>query len=332
MKRDISLDALCGLFIIQMILQHAFQWADACDDTFYVTMGSLLYCFMPWFFFKSGMYYKENPLEDVVKHGLRRFMIPFIVYSFVGHILYCWNMYANTGDTNWAHYVVTPIKWALITGSFTGNLPLWFLLSLFLVKLMIGLADRYKVPKSIILLGSLLVAGGGTICVSNSQHVIYWVFSSSLGLFFYLSGYYLRELQYNNIWVKMLGLAVALLVIFVFPSNVDLHTDMTFKGYWIAYVIGSLGTIIVLNNIFRWRLLQMPLLTSVGKNSMDYYCAHWILFYAVLTVYDFPRNGLPDYDKFWTIIIAGIIFLPIYNYVIKVVLTSFRNEKTSFPR
>ena len=36
--RDSSLDAICGLFIIYMIMTQAFQWSNVADDEFYVNV------------------------------------------------------------------------------------------------------------------------------------------------------------------------------------------------------------------------------------------------------------------------------------------------------
>lgn len=316
-KRDHSLDSLCGLFIIQMIVQHAFQWANACNDTFYLLLGDVLYCFMAWFFFKSGMYYKKRPVMKTLKHDFRKLMIPYVIYSILGQLLYSWNHYITTGDTNWIHYLLTPLKWAFITGSFTGNLPLWFLLSLFVVKGVVVVADKYNLSKIMLLLVALIVSGGGTLLQLHTTHVIYWIFSSALGMVFYIAGFYLRNMQYHSKWVKIAGALCFCVSIFMFPSMVNIHMDTTVKGYWMVYVMGSIGSIIVLNNLFRLHVFQLPLLQSIGRNSMDYYCAHWILFYIVILIFDFPQDGSTNYTLLWILIISSAIILPTYSYLLK---------------
>ena len=327
-SRNVSLDAVGGLFIIQMIMMHAFQRSGIWDDTTYERVIAILFCYMPWFFFKSGMFYKEKPLGQTIQHGIRRLIMPFAIYSIIGQIFTSWQNYLTTGDKNWIHYVLSPIKDAFFSGSFSGNLPLWFLISLFLVKLIVGLADKYKINKICLLCSALILSGGGTILIKYNNHLPYWVFSSALGLVFYLFGYYFRESQYKNKWVKFLGLLAALVAIIGIPSGVDLRTDTTYKGLWIIYIIGSVGSIIIINNLFRLRIFQFPILTSIGRESMEYYCAHWILFTIILLACQFPNNDIPNYTCFWTLLMFSILILPQYSWILHVIRTKKIENRT----
>lgn len=57
------------------------------------------------------------------------------------------------GDTNWVHYVLTPIKQILLSGSLAGNLPLWFLPSLLAVQLIYAELHKKLQDAWIIIIG-----------------------------------------------------------------------------------------------------------------------------------------------------------------------------------
>ena len=70
-KRQSHIDAISGLLIINMILGHCIQMADCRDIPLYSWMDSLSF-FMPWFFFKSGMFYREKSLNETIHINSRK--------------------------------------------------------------------------------------------------------------------------------------------------------------------------------------------------------------------------------------------------------------------
>lgn len=81
-KRDNTLDCACGILIIHMILGHIFQWSQLTTTHFYQWMN-ILYFFMPWFFFKAGIFYKKTPVKKVFSTSFHRLIVPF--YCLVPH-------------------------------------------------------------------------------------------------------------------------------------------------------------------------------------------------------------------------------------------------------
>ena len=68
-RRQSNIDSVAGLLIIHMILGHCIQVTDCRDLTLYKWMQVLSF-FMPWFFFKSGMFYKERKPVEVLLGGV----------------------------------------------------------------------------------------------------------------------------------------------------------------------------------------------------------------------------------------------------------------------
>ena len=143
-KRDNTLDCACGILIIHMILGHIFQWTQLTTTHFYQWMN-ILYFFMPWFFFKAGIFYKKTPVKKVFSTSFHRLIVPFIALSLIGHAFLCISLVQEGGHT-WQDFLINPMKDILLLGSTTGNFPLWFLLSLFFTKILYSLLNTQIPP------------------------------------------------------------------------------------------------------------------------------------------------------------------------------------------
>jgi len=327
--RDNSLDALCGLFIIEMIFRHAMEWSNAWDDQLYVNIKNGLYCMMPWFFFKSGMFYKNKlslynsfiedkfsrrkQLINLLSYDAMKLLLPFVVYTVIGVILSDYRFYLENNEIVWRSFIYEPMRGLIIDGSTGGNLPLWFLLSLFLVKATMYLSEYLNISKKYLFVLSMIFALGGAY-LTQRNHFPIWTLSTAEGLIFYIMGYWLRNCQYSHLGIKVICLFFVIFSFAVFPSEVDIHFDTINQGFWLPYQVYSIAMIVILNNIFRLKMFQLPMFSSIGRDSMTYYCYHWLLFQIIAIVCDFPQNGIPNYREFWTLSISSIIILPIVAY------------------
>lgn len=210
------LDEVCGLLIIYMTLTHIMICSDVVFEG--QTMCVLSF-FMPWFFFKSGMFYKDKTFRSTLR-GWKKMIIPYVVYSIIGHIIYCTRIYFE-GDTNWIHYVLSPIKQILMCESLLGNTPLWFLLSLFMVQL-IYIIIRNKIKDELIfMMGSLFAF----IIYLTDINITLLFSNTSLGLAFYAIGHKLRERQYS--WRFM----ITSLIIYLYLQKIT-NSYRISKLYW----------------------------------------------------------------------------------------------------
>lgn len=100
---DSSLDAICGLFIIYMIMTHAFQWSNVTEDEFYVNSQYIFFMFMAWFFYKSGMFHKQARFREVAVHNWKRLIVPCIVYSAVGEVVYSFSQNVLSRRNEYIH-------------------------------------------------------------------------------------------------------------------------------------------------------------------------------------------------------------------------------------
>lgn len=262
------LDELAGLLILSVILGHAIGFAGL---TVCNRFNPIIF-FMFWFYFKSGMFYRPKEREKIAIGGAKKLLLTFVVYSFIGYVVDCLGKYIS-GDREWEHYILVPIKDLLLRGSISGNLPLWFLFSLYCVQVIFNELYIRQFRPIYIFYGGLLLA---SLAYNLGLKYPYYLSTVSLGLAAYSFGYTFREWQYTK---KCLFISSALyLVIFIlYPSFIDFRDNsLNDGGNYMLAVVFSLSGCIVFNNIFR-KLPNCIFLQFIGKNAMEYYVIHWII-------------------------------------------------------
>lgn len=270
--RQSHLDVICGILIVYMIVCHCMQWAGVIDSQPARIVGRFFFFFMPWFFFKAGMFFNPNQeTKKVLSLSVKRLIYPFILYSFIGHIFYCITLFQK-GDQEIIHYTLTPIKSILIAGSCGGNLPLWFLLSLFAVRLISNLTARY--------FHFFFLIFGGLIAMVLNYYAInkpFYLANICAGLFFYTIGFLLKEVQYKPICF-IFSMIIYLIAIF-YPSIVDMRVNSLQTGLYSLWLLYSIGGCVFFNNFFSNAKIPLfgKILEFIGEKSILYFCTHWII-------------------------------------------------------
>lgn len=196
-KRDKSIDFLSGLLLSYMIYTHISQ-VTLCDETtLYILLDSFLFFFMPWFYFKSGVFYKKcgESSQKSLKKIWKRFVLPFIVFSIANIPIYCLSFFHNsTNDSQFFPSFIKQIIYDfIIVGSPFGNAPMWFLISLIFIRLLalrIQKDDLYLLMSFSFLVISFFLW---------KYHIgpIRLVIPSLLGFFFFTLGYFFKYIQYH---------------------------------------------------------------------------------------------------------------------------------------
>ena len=286
-----------------MILYHILQWSGMNNILSSYWMLPLSF-FMFWFFYKSGMFYKERKRKEILLGGGKKLMIPFIVFSLVGHLLQCVKMFME-GDTNLVHYILSPIKQVVLSGSVGGNLPLWFLPSLLAVQLMYTWLYKYVRDEWIVLL-SLTVAYA--LHAMNVSKPLY-IGNVSLGLVIFAFGHVMRELQYKRMVLVLCGI-VYLLLLILSVGSIDFRVNGVGKESYLLPVMFSLCGCIVINNLFRKGQWRIWILKYVGERAMSFYVLHWLVLLTCRIV--LSLCGTNDRMTFlWVSILSCCVILPL---------------------
>ena len=275
-KRYIDIDTLSGILILQMIFVVHCAKLSGIKGIIIDKEMLIMQFFMPWFFYKSGMFYHVSSIGDTIKKGIRHLIKPFIIFSLVGWlvIVVVPGMFLFHRDIGFL--VNDTIRHFLFDGSIRGNYALWFLLSLFIVKCIFSILNNIHVPIFII------VATGSVFAFAHNRYLYnmpVYLGNISNGLLFYSLGYLMRKAQYQR-YMLITSLAVFLAMI-PFAGYLDFRANAILLGsnnYFITEVF-NFCEIIIANNIVRsWGgCNRMNILATVGQSTMILYVTHYII-------------------------------------------------------
>lgn len=278
--RDSGIDTLAGFFVLYIAVGHALHLYHL--PTSELCPSPLLYFFMPWFFYKGGMYFKHKDDIVALKQNAKRLIKPFLLWTIIGCVVFCLLSFFTN------HPIHTPITWVkelIIDGSIYENKPLWFLLSLFIVK---TVSNKITPPhRGLIYL--YIAAGLILATVSNhmSLHRPLWLFNSASGLVFFLIGYLIGN-RYSRLFL-VISIIVWISISFFIPVGVNMRSNETNYGSYYLWWIYCIAGIYSLNNIVKFipsYILDSKynLFRVVGVHSMEVYVIHWIILLIPITV------------------------------------------------
>lgn len=281
-KRNIHLDTLGGIFVLYMIFGHCCQFAQISNMDFYNILSIIFNCYMPWFFFKSGMFFsKSTTAKEIFRKSINKFFRPYCVFMLIGYIGYCSTLFLKN-DTNWVHYILSPVKQCLLyNGVHSWALPLWFLVTLCIVKYIAGILLR----RNLIIIGPICIIGGYIAAHINECFLepSTW-FNIFPAIFFYWLGFLFKKVQYH---IVVFVLSVVLYIIsFIFPSIVSFRVNQLILGSYFLWVLYASAGIVFFNNIFKKFQLNIFPFTIIGKNSLYWFLSHWFILEIISLIYN----------------------------------------------
>lgn len=269
------LDNLTGLLIIQMIfLCHVRIIAVGVpDDSFLYHLQYFLVFFMPWFFYKSGMFYAHRVEKDALVKDSKKLLLPFAIYALYAYIIQVLCMIGRHEPITVEKLVTEQISLLLSGACIPWNQPLWFLVTLFLVRNLYNIIEPF-VNKYIILVVSLY---GACFCRDINQYIDFWIGTTSQCLFFYAVGDVLRTIQYRKIVFFSAIVVYALRYSFTWIHEWDARINhVSEHDIYILTILILISGIITFNNVFKKTLnYEIPILSTIGKNSMLLYVTHF---------------------------------------------------------
>lgn len=306
--RNGAIDSIAGVLILHMMLIHIQQFVNS-DTRFYYYQNLVLSFFMPWFFFKSGMFFSTKEPCQVFKSTLKKLILPFCVYAILGEFIYYMICLVECKEYN----ICLVILRFIAHGSSNGNLPLWFLLSLFFVRNIINYLTFKGISGNklicIFLIASLVVFP----MYSNCKYIPWYIGNTLIGSLFYLLGFNFKHLQKINIYISLSSYAI--MIIFI-PSLVNFFKCQIIYGYGICWLLSSWLGIVSINNIFQnvAFLRYNKFLVYLGRHSMRFYCMHWIILIIFVPLIKTQFSNLPDVLFVLLLILLCLIMIPIISF------------------
>ena len=156
------------------------------------------------------------------------------------------------------------------------------------------------------------------LLLSYSQIMLPWYILNSLaGTLFLLAGFYMKEKQYRN---EYLFLSIILFIFFFtkYECRVGMFDNRLIVGDYFGWYLSSISAIIVFNNLFRTveKIRWVKVLNHVGKNSMSYYCTHWVLITITESVLSNVSEAITPIIKLVVCCVLCTLILPVLDMVL----------------
>lgn len=339
--RHIDLGA--GIMILWMIIYHALCYTWSFDLSDYWGISNLsqlpkglhayvnydgqieminpcvlfpyLSFFMPWFFYKSGQFFRKRPWKEHVSKDARKLLRTFVIWSIIGYVMFLmFGMLQHTLTLRSATYSI--VRGLFLTGKVPLNEPLWFLLTLFGVRFMANIILPKKGEKYYYLkIFAFAIIGYVAAYLAyriNYRLLPYWVANGAAGFSFFVFGYSLKEHE-NKWWLIIPCLVVYIVCCFIGFPMVDMMYNKILAGNYLLWLPVALCGIVTFNTICRFtcKYISIRPIEIVGQNAMTIYVTHILILLTIQFVITyFEITTLYPY-MLWMYLIGYVAFLPL---------------------
>lgn len=281
-KRVEYIDLAGGILIIWIITFHAingcklFGEVDARVALPYLTFS------MPWFFYKSGQLTK---LGTTLRADVEKLLIPFLKWSAIGYVIYLAVLLVGNTLT-WQTAVKDVLNTFYIYGYIPVNVPAWFVLSLFFVRVISRRVIQWSIPP--LLCAGVGVALGYGFHLLANPHLPFYLANIVMGIAFFMAGYRLSRYESNTWLFALCSAAYAAFLIFG-PSIVGHHRNVLLAGEYLLWPLFAYCGIVTFNNICRWveRAVSRSVLRNfrpisfIGRNTMTILVLHAFVYFPI---------------------------------------------------
>lgn len=297
-QRSIYLDNICCVLILHMIYTCHISYSCGGYKPLPIAMiGTTLSFFMSWFFFKGGMMHKKSTIKELFKKSVKRLLLPFVIFLFIGFVLDCVIKFTNIENLTIPSFIKAEISNLISTCIIWPTGASWFLLSLFVAR--IAFNFLYTKVHPLLITATFACASYGIFLMINHG----WTFGLHMpghntflniptfymgnmchGLAVYSLGYYIKDRQFNKA-IFLFAFILFVLKYFI-PASIDFRANNPSGVNFMLAVIYGMSGCIVINNIFkRFANKRIPVITHIGVNSMVYYLIHYPVMYTTISLF-----------------------------------------------
>jgi fucose 4-O-acetylase-like acetyltransferase len=249
---------------------------------------NVVYSFhMPLFFFISGYLEKNRTLKETVKNGLKTTVIPYVILY---GLFYLWWFPVSLmrhpelfGEISFESAIIKPFLGMVFGVGYNTNfsimidVPLWFLIGLFFVKILHCLLRMiFKQNNILILLSNFVVIGIVYLIKKLELDLLFSLDSAFLALPYFIIGNVMmrqkmiRQYKIDTIkkFILVLGTAIICFVILILivPLNgrIDINGCNYGKNILLSYFIGIIGIIstIIFSQIYQKRIKLIEIIST----------------------------------------------------------------------
>jgi surface polysaccharide O-acyltransferase-like enzyme len=240
-----------------------------------------LHFFMPWFFYKSGQFFRKRSVKELWKKDSHKLLRTVVIWSVVGYVFFLFfGLLNDTLTLRGCTYSV--VRGLFLRGHIPINGPCWFLLTLFGVRFVANIAlpergDKYIVLKilSVVVVGYIISFLAYRF---NHRLLPYWVANGAAGLSFFALGYTFRDVE-DKWWLIVIGAIVYTVgCVYGFPI-VEMWPNDLVRGSYLLWIPIAFLCILFFNVVCQklYDYIRIKPVEWIGKNAMKIYVSHMLV-------------------------------------------------------
>lgn len=239
---------------------------------------------MPWFFYKSGMFFKGS--GNGLGRDVRKLLLPYLKWTAAGFAVYLLMM-AIDGTFTFNDCLLKPLDTLWIYGYIPLDVPLWFVLSLFAVKALARCTARLKIhPAAVAAIGFAVAFG---LHIADNPRIPVWLANIPMGLGFFFLGHLLSRHE-GKAWIFIPCTIGYIAFIMSDTPVVGLHRNVHLGGNYYLWPLFSICGIVAFNNLCRWiglalertGLKKFRPVSFIGRNSILLLVSHAFVYFPIL--------------------------------------------------
>lgn len=262
-NRDQHIDSIAGFLILIMVAGHC---GIIGFDQY--SVGQVFGFYMGWFFYKAGMFHKKTDYLTSLKRLSKRLLLPFFAFSIIGLAV---ALVLDALSLTYHYSIPSFLRELFFLGTPMCNSPLWFLLSLFFVKLITQRFDSQQFRWLFMITLAIAVIHE----IVFPWHKFVYIGNIALGIACYAFGVVTGNKRLNSI--VFISLIVLYLLLFILePSCLNFFRNHTFFGDYISAIAILIPGILIVNELFyRLSLLNHKYLGYIGRKSLPILVMHY---------------------------------------------------------
>lgn len=292
-QRDSYVDVAKGICMLLIICIHT--------EVFGVIGMPLTFIAVPMFFFMSGFYDRsERPIRAWLPKALKTLIVPAIAWVIIGTVYSKLLQFAKGEVVPYSFNVFSPCE---------GNGPAWFLLSLFYVRVIMGILFRLRLPKWLLLIACFVIGYFGSMYQMPLN-----IDEALAALPLYFVGKQLYPYVNNvisNKWIALCG-AMVLLMFVLTPYYYNIGpSNPLFRPFYLLSIGGAFfvfDLILYISNYCRY----LKCLQQFGEKTLGIMLVHSLLCHTAAVILNrIMVNGSPEWIT--TFLIAYLI-IAVFSY------------------
>ena len=315
--RSRHIDLAAGILMLWIITFHAVNGSKVFGDVDARVAIPFLTFSMPWFFYKSGSFFRPGrggnnadkgghtvnssdggSIQDRPSCGgngmgrdIKKLLLPYLRWTVLGLAAYLLMM-AVDGTFTVSECILKPLDTLWIYGYLPLDVPLWFVLTLFVVKMIAHFIFKTRVHPAAVAAVCFGIAFG--LHIADNPGIPVWTANIPMGLAFFSLGYLLHEHE-EKAWLFIPCIIGYILFIVFNTPVVGLHRNVHLAGNYYLWPLFSICGIIAFNNVCRLVTTALERLNAkrqkisgfhplsfIGRHSLDLLVSHAFIYMPVL--------------------------------------------------